>query len=174
MSVNGSNNKLPLSIRLIQPGPDDRYITCIPLVPLKIAAGAFSDPQNVDEENFEWVQIQTKRKLHCGMFVAQVVGQSMEPLIPDGSYCLFSAPVTGTRQGKIVLVQLRDEVDPDTGERYTLKKYESRKITNRGSWRHGQIILKPINPAFSLITLAASDGESIKVIAEFVSVLPNS
>ena len=171
VSANGRKKKLPSSIRLVQPQPSERYVTCVPLVPLKVAAGAFSDPQHVDEKTFEWVQIQTKRKLRRGMFVAQVAGESMEPLIPDGSYCLFSAPVTGTRQGKIILVQLRDEVDPETGERYTLKRYESRKTTDRGSWRHGQIILKPINPAFSSIDLAPSNRENLKVIAEFVEVI---
>jgi phage repressor protein C with HTH and peptisase S24 domain len=56
------------------------------------------------------------------MFVAKVVGKSMEPRIPDGSYCVFAAPVQGTRQGKIVLAQLRDQADPEGGERYTLKR----------------------------------------------------
>ena len=83
-------------------------MTCVPLVPLKAAAGAFSDPQHVEDDNWEWVAVDSKHRLRPGMFVAQVVGKSMEPAIPDGSYCLFRAPVTGTRQGKIVLVQLRD------------------------------------------------------------------
>jgi hypothetical protein len=72
------------------------------------------------------------------MFVAQVVGKSMEPAIPDGAYCLFAAPVTGTRQGKTVLVQLRDATDPETGERYTVKRYESEK-TETPLWRHARI-----------------------------------
>ena len=53
------------------------------------------------------------------MFVAQVVGKSMEPAIPDGAYCLFRAPVEGARQGKIVLVRMRDETDPESGQRYS-------------------------------------------------------
>jgi hypothetical protein len=31
------------------------------------------------------------------MFVAQVVGKSMEPTIPDGAWCLFRGPVEGMR-----------------------------------------------------------------------------
>ena len=89
-----------------------------------------------------------KRRLRPGMFVAQVVGKSMQPAIPDGSYCLFTAPVIGTRQGKIVLVQLRDTIDPDSGERYTVKRYLSEKVTDGDSWRHARITLKPVNPDF--------------------------
>jgi len=96
----------------------------------------------------------------------------MEPTIPDGSYCLFSAPVTGTRQGKIVLVQLRDGIDSETGESYTLKQYESDKVAEGDSWRHTNITLKPINPAFHPIELAMIDDGQLKVIAECIEVLP--
>jgi phage repressor protein C with HTH and peptisase S24 domain len=83
----------------------------VPLVPLKAAAGAFSDLQHIEEDGLEWVELGSRRRLRPGMFVAQVVGRSMEPTIPDGSWCLFRGPVEGTRQGKTVLVQLRDATD---------------------------------------------------------------
>jgi hypothetical protein len=35
------------TLRIVQPRPEERYVTCVPLVPLKAAAGAFSDPQHV-------------------------------------------------------------------------------------------------------------------------------
>jgi len=105
------------------------------------------------------------------MFVAQIVGKSMEPAIPDGSYCLFRAPVTGTRQGKIVLVQLRDAIDLDNGERYTVKRYQSEKVTDGDSWRHTRITLKPINPDFQPIELTGAEEGELQVVAEFVEVL---
>ena len=146
-------------------------MTCVPLVPLKAAAGAFSDPQHVEDDNWEWVTVDPKRRLRPGMFVAQVVGKSMEPAIPDGSYCLFRAPVIGTRQGKIVLVQLRDATDPDNGERYTVKRYQSEKVTDGDSWRHARITLKPINPDFQPIELTGAEEGELQVVAEFVEVL---
>ncbi len=86
------------------------------------------------------------------MFVAQVVGKSAEPAIPDGAHRLFRTPVEGSRQGKTVLVQLRDQVDPVSGGRYTVKKYTSEKSTDAdGTWRHVKVTLKPNNPAFTLI-----------------------
>jgi SOS-response transcriptional repressor LexA len=91
--------------------------------------------------------------------------------IPDGSYCLFRAPVTGTRQGKIVLVQLRDSIDPDNGERYTVKRYLSEKIADGDSWRHVRITLKPINPDFQPIEITGAEEGELQVVAEFVEVL---
>jgi SOS-response transcriptional repressor LexA len=161
----------PPKLWIVQPRSEDRYVTCVPLVPLKAAAGAFSDPQHVEDDNWEWVVVDSKRHLRRGMFVAQVVGKSMEPAIPDGSYCLFAAPVTGTRQGKIVLVQLRDTTDPDNGERYTVKRYLSEKVTAGDSWRHARITLKPINPDFQPIELTDSEEGELQVVAELVEVL---
>ena len=157
--------------RIVVPRKKDRYLTCIPFVPLRIAADAFSDPQAVDEESLEWVSIQSSHALRPGMFVAQVVGKSMEPTIPDGAFCLFRAPLEGTRQAKTVLVQLHSEKDPETGERYTVKRYESEKLQDGDSWRHGRILLKPVNPEFAPIVLSPADESEVSVIAELVEVL---
>jgi hypothetical protein len=108
------------------------------------------------------------------MFVAQVVGNSMEPAIPDGAWCLFRAPVEGTRQGKTVLVQLRDATDPETGERYTVKRYESEKAAKGDTWRHERVTLKPTNPDFEPIVLAGADEDQLQVVAEMIEVLAPS
>jgi type I restriction enzyme R subunit len=163
-----------LPLRIVQPRPEERYVTCVPLVPLKAAAGAFSDPQHIEDHNWEWVEFGSTRRLRPGMFVAQVAGKSMEPAIPDGSFCLFAAPVTGTRQGKTVLVQLRDALDPETGQRYTIKRYESEKTQGGESWRHATITLKPANPDFEPIVLSGADEGQVQVIAELVEVLGGS
>ena len=162
---------LPPTLRLVDPPAEHRYATCLPLVPLKAAAGAFSDIQRVEDDDFEWVTVESGRRLRRGMFVAQVVGQSMEPAIPDGAYCLFRAPVEGTRQGKIVLVQMRDDTDPESGQRYTVKRYRSEKVADGGSWHHSRISLNPINPDFEPIALTGTDDGQFQVVAEVVEVL---
>ena len=152
------------------PKPEDRYRDCVPLVPLAAAAGAFGEPQLVDEgEEVEWVRVDTRRRLRKGMFVAQVVGNSMEPKIPDGAWCLFRSPVTGTRQGRTLLVQLRDAVDPDTDQRYTVKRYESRRVRRGDSWRHERIRLLPLNREFDPIEIGKED--EVQFVAELVEVL---
>lgn len=156
---------------VINPKPEERYKTCLPFVPLKAAAGAFSDPQHIQDDGFEWVEIKSRHRLRPGMFVAQVVGRSMEPAIPDGAYCIFRAPVAGTRQGKTVLVQMRDAMDYETGQRFTVKRYESEKVKDGDSWRHGRITLKPVNPDFEPIVLTGAEEGELQVVAEFVEVL---
>lgn len=151
----------------VEPQEEDKYRTCVPLFTLQAAAGTFSAEQHVEPDG--WVVPRTSRRLGPGMFIAQVVGQSMEPRIPDGAYCLFRRPVEGTRQGRVVLVELRDRADPATGNRYTVKVYESEKATEGDSWRHEHITLRPLNPAVEPIVLASADD--LDVVAELSEVL---
>jgi SOS-response transcriptional repressor LexA len=141
----------------------------VPLLSLRAAAGFFSDPQNVEPEG--WVRLDAGRRLRHGMFVARITGKSMEPRLPDGAFALFSGPVAGTRQGKIVLVQLRDAVDPESGERYTVKRYESEKNVTDDGWRHTKIVLHPVSPDFEPILLKVEQEEQLRVVAELLEVL---
>ena len=166
-----TDRAFPAGLCLVEGRPEDRYVTCVPFVPLRAAAGAFGDPQHIEDDGFEWVAVDSRHRLRPGMFVAQVVGRSMEPAVPDGAYGLFRAPVEGTRQGKTVLVQLHDAIDPETGGRYTLKRYESKKVGDGDSWRHTEITLKPINPEFEPIVLTHDDEGEVAVVAELVEVV---
>ena len=163
---------LPPRLRIVEPRPEERYVTCVPLVPLKAAAGAFSDSQRIDDDDYAWAAVETTRHLRRGMFVAQVVGKSMEPAIPDGAYCLFAAPVQGTRQGKTVLVQMREGRRPgERRERYTVKRYESEKAGDADSWQHTKITLNPVNADFEPIIVTGTDEGQLQVVAEVLEVL---
>ena len=81
------------------------------------------------------------------------------------------SPVTGIRQGRTVLVQLRDAVDPDTGERFTVTLYRSEKTADEGGWRHVSIVLEPVNPEFEPIELTTEDEDSVAVVAELLEVI---
>ena len=173
----GASAPRPGPLRIVEGRPEERYSTCVPLVPLAVAAGAFGEPQTVEpEEDRQWVDVGAGRRLRPGMFVARIAGRSMEPAVPDGAYGLFRAPVEGTRQGKTVLVRLRDATDPETGARYTVKRYESEKAGGRDAGdgdvpTHTKITLKPLNPEFDPIVLTAADEGAVAVVAELVDVI---
>jgi uncharacterized protein len=159
---------IPFRPRVLQAAAQERYVTCLPLVPLSAAAGAFSDPQHVQDDGWEWVAVETQHRLRRGMFVAQVVGKSMEPLIPDGAWCVFSAPVQGTRQGKVVLVMLRDALDPESNQRFTVKRYESERVADEDTWRHATVTLKPVNLTSHLSILAGLAKMSFRLLPSWL------
>jgi len=103
-----------------------------------------------------------------GMFVARVTGTSMEPLIPDGSWCLFRPCPAGSREGRIVLVQFASLGAGEDGGRFTVKKYHSDKTGTADGWRHERIQLLPLNPAFEPITLEPEDAGDLTIVGEYV------
>ncbi len=166
-----SQGKLLFLNRVVQ-DIDERlkFTEYLPVYSLAAAAGKFSEGQDVQEEG--WIKADIGRKLDRRMFVARVVGRSMEPTIPDGSYCVFATDVAGTRQGKIVIAQYRGPADPETGGTYTIKRYESEKVaTAEDEWRHTRIILEPDNKDFAPIILEPEDGEAVRIIGGYVCTL---
>jgi phage repressor protein C with HTH and peptisase S24 domain len=106
------------------------------------------------------------------MFIAKVVGKSMEPTIKDGNYCIFRFERGGSRNDLVVLVESRLVADPETNQRFTIKRYHSEK-ENLGDdqWRHKKIILSPDNKEFDDIVLENVGSDDFRVVAEFVEVL---
>ncbi|MBI3617731.1 MAG: DUF3387 domain-containing protein, partial [Candidatus Omnitrophica bacterium] len=120
-----------------------------------------------------WKPLDGIFKLNKDMFIAKVVGKSMEPTIKDGSWCLFRPDQGGTRIGKIVLAESRKILDPETNAIYTIKRYFSEKVAgeDEDSFRHAKIILKPDNKDFEDIVLQNVQDGDFHVVAEFVKVL---
>jgi len=148
-----------------------QYTEYLPLYSFAAACGYFGEGEPAEVEG--WVKVGDSRRLSRNMFIVRARGKSMEPQIPEGSYCIFKAPVVGTRNGKIVLVQHRDIFDSDHGGAYSIKKYSSEKQYDRdGNWKHEKIVLHPINPAYKLIDIPEPDSESFTVIDEFIGVVP--
>jgi phage repressor protein C with HTH and peptisase S24 domain len=141
------------------------FITHLPFYSLKAAATKFGEEREVDSEG--WVKAPEQLRITADMFVARVVGRSMEPRIPDGSLCVFRKGVVGSRQGKLVLVERFGVTD--TSARYTIKKYTSQKRqSEEGGWEHASVRLEPLNKEFEGFEL--KEGEA-QVIAEFIQVL---
>ena len=170
---------LQLPFSAVEPKDDQLFVSCVPKMTLKAAAGYFSESQDVEIEL--WVRPHTNRNLEQGMFIAQVNGDSMFTdgrvlgEIPNGSWCLFRSPVEGSRQNKIVLVQHHSISDPVNGGQYTVKKYTSEKTQlEDGTWKHASIKLEPLNPDFEAIDLTSVDQDEVMVIAELVEVLQNA
>ncbi|MCK5392804.1 MAG: DUF2075 domain-containing protein [Candidatus Omnitrophica bacterium] len=148
----------------------EKYKEFLPVYSLEVAAGNFGQGMSSDAEG--WIRANIGKKLNQRMFVAKVIGHSMEPLIPDNSYCVFRWGVEGTRQNKIVLVQHNSISDVETGGKYTVKKYTSKKkYSEYGPWKHESITLLPLNPAYEPIHIPNSEEGEFMVIAEFISVL---
>jgi DUF2075 family protein len=147
------------------------YVNSVPLYNIAAAAGEFSELQKDDD--FEWIELPKPFKPSKGYFVCKVVGESMNKVIPNGSWCLFKKDPGGSRNGKIVLVEHTGMQDSDYGSGYTIKLYESNKEINEEGWTHQSIFLRPqsYDLNYETIVLAKDDLSLLKVVGIFVCVL---
>lgn len=167
------DNVVPL--RRISNGERAAGVPAVPVIDLRFAAGAFSTAQALEKGATDWVALPDWVSPQPGLFVAQVLGESMNRRIPNGAWCLFRANPAGTREGKVVVVQHRDIADPENGGRYTIKVYSSVKVVAEdGGWRHRRITLRPDStlPGFEPIVIEQSEGEEeLVVVAEMLTML---
>jgi len=147
------------------------YVNSVPLVDITAAAGNFSDLQI--HSDFEWIELPFNVAVKEGYFVCKIEGESMNKIIPNGSYCLFKKDFGGSRNGKVVLVESMNIQDADFGAGYTIKEYHSTKNTENDQWNHQTIILKPLsyNIEYNNIELKDDELENLKVIGVFECVL---
>ena len=138
------------------------FRTHLPRYSLQVAAGKFLENDEVTEQG--WIEAPRDLRLAPDMFVAQIAGHSMEPLIPDGSLCVFRAGVTGSRGGRLVLAEDRE------ANAFAVKRYRSDKVATEEGWRHGRIRLESLNPGYPSWDLDP-DEEKYRILAEFVQVL---
>jgi len=141
------------------------FRTHLPRYSLRAAAGKFLENEEISEQG--WIETPEDLRLAPDMFVAEIAGHSMEPLIPDGSLCVFRHGVAGSRQGRLVLAE---SLDATGNNRYAVKRYQSRKVETEEGWRHERIRLESLNPDYPSWDLDP-DEDKYRIIAEFVRVL---
>lgn len=148
------------------PPPVPRASKRVPLMSVRAAAGAFTEPEAVEPAGY--LNVRTRRTIKPGMFAVAVSGRSMEPLIRDGSICLFRPMEGRDPDDKVVLVQLRDARDPETGGRYTVKRF---KVAGRRDGRISRVRLEPVNREFDAIVLEEDPMRQLTPIAEYLEVV---
>ena len=147
------------------------FVNAVPLYNIKVAATNFTDPQFYEE--FSWAELPMQVSPKKGYFIAQVIGESMNKKIPNGSFCLFEEYMAGSRNGEIVLAECRSIQDGDYGSGYTIKEYHSTKDVSEESFRHVSIILKPLSydDSFENVILFEDEVIDFKIRGIFKKVL---
>jgi hypothetical protein len=164
------------------------FANCVPIYDdLKIAAGPWSEERVIDSvpeigeipnpDDYAWVELPTGIMPDRRLFVARVIGESMNKRIPNGAWCLWRRHQGGEdRIGKVVLVQHRDIQDEGLGAEFTVKVYDAESMSPGGEGAREQLLgvaLKPDSedPSFTRIVLEGLQENELRVLAELVEVL---
>lgn len=147
-----------------------KYTEYLPVFTLEAAATVFGKEQQV--EPLCWKKNKAGKEFNNDYFIVKVIGKSMEPTIEDGDYCIFRFERGGSRNGLVVLVESRLVSDPETFQKFTVKRYKSEKEDlGNDQWRQKKIILSPDNKEFKDIVLENVTGDDFRVVAEFIKVI---
>lgn len=174
-NFDSKNETAPIEIKKDHPFkliPFDQvvpYINAIPFV--KAAAGSMINFNYKHELN--WIEPPSNLNNANKYFVCQVIGESMNRVFPNGSFCLFKNYEGGSRDGKIVFAQSSNIQDGEFGLDYTIKEYHSQKTVTPEGWSHQSITLIPKsnNPNFKNIELSDDELIDFKVVGIFERVL---
>ena len=164
---------LPPNAPIIAVPPAQRreWENCLPLVALKMIAGTYDHQPSFDTMSDwaeYWVRPRENLLIQPGMFIAQVHGTSMEPLIPSGAWCIFKPAGKGNREGKTYLVRHSGIADVAMGGHYTVRKWYSSPAVAGG---FPKITLRGISPEAIPIILEPRKEEEVEVLAEWVRTL---
>jgi transcriptional regulator with XRE-family HTH domain len=111
-----------------------------------------------------WVRLDAKTRALPGVFVARVLGTSMEPRVPAGSYCVFRRPAPGNRRGRVFLFEAPRGEQPDAGP-YVLRLIDTERV--RGV---PQVTLRSLTPSTPLRTFSGTK-DAPPILAELVRVI---
>ncbi len=144
------------SLHLIATSHDGEPPRPTPVFHLDAAAGYARSGRSAAAVGWTLLATPPRRR----QFVAQVTGRSMEPLIPDGSWCLF-APSVAVAVGGIGLFEVGTTAAPEDGGAYVVKRLVRRS--------QGQLVLDSINRTFA--SIEPNDVVEIKAVAEWIGVV---
>ena len=92
---------------------------------LKAACGKFGEQANVEIE--DWVEVSGVKRRNEKLFIVRADGDSMEPLIHNGDYCVFEYQDGACENDDVVLAQYSDSIGDDTMGAYVIKKFCGKK-----------------------------------------------
>ena len=181
--VDGSATALPASVSRTRPrwtslvdagwrirkandAPAPRH--SVPVYDLWAAAGPAGNESRVPAV-VAWAQLPKGRRTPTeGLFLAQAHGNSMEPLVQDGAWCLFRQPVTPPLLGRVVLVRTAPTGEGDSGH-FQIKRIGALQLEDDGE---GVCVrLDSLNPAVPSITVRAAGEAELQALGELVEVV---
>ncbi len=150
-------------LRLVHGGKPPAGQVAVPVYSLRAAAGAFSSGQVPEELGQVYLPRRVARL--AGLFVAQVVGDSMDRVVSPDAYCLWQhlrAPgAAGPAKGEYLIARRVGAADVELGE-FTFKRWGGTGSNER---------LEPMSTNRAHKAIVLRPGEQVDFIARFVQVV---
>lgn len=153
--------------RAVEPSAESPWRLAVPVLEWSAAAGGFSrEWRDLIDPGWseEWITWEGAPDFNPGDFVARVVGDSMEPQIRDGDWCLFEPAPIEQAVGRPALVRLWSDA-PDGGS-FTVKDVHVEWAPAQdGRMVRVAIELRSRNPRHPPLRFEVGDQSRVTVLA---------
>lgn len=144
------------------------YVNALPVVDLEQAARILGEGQTIDTEDAIWVEPPEYIRPMAGLFLAQVIGESMNRRIANGAWCLFRMGQARDSQGKVMLAKPQRLGSAKGGGAYTLGVCRYEPVAGRAQ----AVALEPDSTLSSFPRVDLSDApEGFSLVAEMLTVV---
>ena len=135
----------------------------------KVAAGPLVAAGDAEPDG--WMEVDG-HKLTIDHFVCRIVGESMEPRLPNGALALFRKGVVGFADGRTLIVARKQLGDADTGDATVKSVSFKLGVDEDGVEYPTEIRLIPVNQAWGPTkVLKPTSREEVTLVAEFVGLV---
>ncbi|MCR9226172.1 MAG: DUF2075 domain-containing protein [Flavobacteriaceae bacterium] len=145
------------------------FVNAIPFIDLNTIEAEFEEIHNKSDE--KWIEMPRDLEPHNDVFATRVIGESMNKVLSNGTYCLFKKYVGGSINGQIVLIK-----KTNTGDKspiYSIKEYEGKGYGEDQNNGYQTIVLKSLStaPEYSNVVEEEVEPCSFKIIGTFLCAL---
>lgn len=137
----------------------------VPVYDLAAAAGPAGEASDTPTV-IAWAAPSSSKRRTAGLFLAQARGTSMEPLIPDGAWCIFRQTVAPPLLGRVVLVRTDDTSIGDVGV-FQVKRIGALELDDGGI----RVRLDSANRDQPATEIRAAGEAEVQLLGEFIEVV---
>jgi len=127
----------------------------------------------LDSETMPWVKTSNNYPLTKEHFALKVTDDSMDKILPKGSYAVFRKRSEGIKDGSIVLIKQIETLSSGLMPGYSIKSFKRKQYRDGKGWDYDVITLKPFssNDDHKDIILNEKNQSSFKIIGVFERLL---
>lgn len=137
-----------------------QFVEYLPLYSIKAACHHFEEAKENEVEG--WVRVSGIAKKNPNLYIVRAEGDSMEPMIKDGEYCVFEYRNGTCDNNDVVLVAHAKDPGDDLLAAFVIKKF----VGVRSGNKYASVRLVPVNDDFDEIKLTnkGKDVRKYKVV----------
>ena len=147
------------------------YVNSVPLYDLATMKVGDLDQEATNHPN--WIPVSDGPPIDDRHFACKIIDDSMSRVIPKGAICLFRKHTEGNQDGKIVLIEHRNDDSDEGRSDFMIRELECMSLVQDGDApsQHVRFLPRSSDPSFEPLVLSNRGIDHFRVLGLFIKVL---